>query len=121
MSLIDLAVLDREAIMSSQETPEKRETMAAPGLAFNTEKMREVILHALENSNYDWRTIDGLSRETNLQPSTIQGVLDTALAGDVVVSGPNEKGQALYTTRRHYREHAGKVNRFLTAASNTFK
>jgi hypothetical protein len=76
-----------------------------------------LIIKALEDERYDWRTVNGLSEQTGIAEAKVQEVL--ADLGQVIVrsSVPDDSGRALYTTRRHYRQTHGVGTRFLSALS----
>ncbi len=90
------------------------------GVYVPDEKGRAV-LAALENPNYDWRTVEGLSRETGLDERTVAGVIRglTAFSDQIVQSAvPDKRGRALFTTRRHYHRGQSFFNRLLSAMSD---
>jgi len=80
--------------------------------------VRDVVIEALEDQRYEWRTIDGLAEQTGLPSGEIQETLES-LKEDVVRSSvPDEQGRSLYTTRKHYRETHGLGARILSALSD---
>jgi len=65
-------------------------------------RINQVIM-ALENPNYDWRTIEGVSKETHLSLKEVQEIL-RKLGRQVIQSSiPDKRGRPLYTTREHYQ------------------
>lgn len=82
------------------------------------------VVQALENSQYNWRTIDGIAHETGIDPRLVANIL-TFLpnAGiDVVQSSiPDKNGRALYTTRNHYIKSQSLANRLLSVFSDRIK
>ncbi len=78
------------------------------------------ILDALESPKYQWRTLEGLSKETGVDPEEIQKILAGALS-DQVVTTQDRSGRLLYTTRRHYYTSQGLWNRLLTALSDRIR
>ncbi len=62
------------------------------------------ILEALEDSRYEWRTVDGLSKSTGLSHEAIENVLYGGALDDLVVQSASldRRGRALYTTRKRY-------------------
>ena len=74
----------------------------------------ELVIKALENPNYQWRTVDGLSKETGLPREKIVEVV-SALPGQVIRAADlDEKGRPLFTTRRHYRRSSSTSSRILS-------
>ena len=39
------------------------------------DKVKKIIINALENKNYDWRTIDGIVRETTLPAEEVRDMI----------------------------------------------
>jgi hypothetical protein len=70
------------------------------------------VVAALENDNYDWRTIDGIIRETNLSFNDVFGVLKKLDAEGKLVQSPSTKdpGKALFTTREYYNKSRGLLD-----------
>lgn len=62
-----------------------------------------LVLKALEDPNWDWRTVEGVAHSTGLPEERVQEVI-TKSAAVIRSSVPDERGRPLYTTRRHYRE-----------------
>jgi hypothetical protein len=86
------------------------------------EQQVEAVKGALEAPDYNWRTIDGIARDTGLAPETIGDILLKDLSRVVIrLSVPDEKGRALYTTREHYRKTQPTWNRILSAVSGIVK
>jgi hypothetical protein len=80
--------------------------------------LRAAVVRALEDSRYEWRTVDGLAEETGLSAANLQEILKD-LNGEIIRSStPDESGRALYTTRKHYRETQGLGTRILSALSD---
>lgn len=67
------------------------------------------VITALENNNYDWRTIDGIIRETNLSFNDVFGVLKKLDEEGKLVQSPNTRdpGKQLFTTRDYYNKSRG--------------
>ena len=77
-----------------------------------------VILQALEDPRYEWRTIEGVSGQTGIPMTQVSETLES-LKEDVVRSSvPDEAGRSLFTTRKHYRETHGLGARILSALSD---
>jgi hypothetical protein len=80
--------------------------------------IRKMVIDALEDKQYDWRTVEGVAGQTGIPATKIQDILKN-LESEVVRSAiPDELGRALYTTRKHYRETHGLGARFLSALSD---
>ena len=67
------------------------------------QETRQAVLNALEDDRYVWRTIDGIAKDTGLDPDTIWTVLDDPATELLISSYPDERGRGLYTTRKHYK------------------
>ena len=79
---------------------------------------RNIVVSALEDPNYEWRTVEGVSEQTGLSASNVRQVLEE-LNGEIIRSSiPDESGRNLYTTRKHYRETQGLGTRILSALSD---
>jgi len=84
------------------------------------------IVSALEDPKYIWRTIRGLAKQLDAPQREIENLL-ARNAGEIIKSAvPAESGEALYTTRRHYRRMvspldklASSVTQSVTAGSST--
>ena len=77
-----------------------------------------LVVHALEDPRYEWRTIHGVSQQTGIPPNKIAEILES-LSGDIVRSStPDESGRNLFTTRKHYRQTHGLGARILSALSD---
>ena len=71
------------------------------------------IMAALEDPRWDWRTLDGISRETGIPPEEIRGFLSHS--GRMVVRSVarDRQGRALFTSRKRYRESHSLMERLL--------
>ena len=71
------------------------------------------IIGALEDPRWDWRTVDGISRDIGIPPHEIRAFL--ARSGGTVVRSVarDRQGRALFTTRKRYRESHSLVERLL--------
>jgi hypothetical protein len=79
------------------------------------------ILKALENPDYEWRTVEDLSQETGLSKDKIESVLKR-LSNHIIKSRDLDvRGQERYTTISHYRriqEGQGKYTNVHVPAKN---
>ena len=84
---------------------------------------QNAVLISLENLDYDWRTIEGISRELNLSEDLVEKILKSkALENQVIRSSIiNDDGQILYTTREHYEKTQPLINKILSALSGEIK
>ena len=79
---------------------------------------RNTVVRALEDPNYEWRTVEGVAEQTGLEETNVRETLEE-LNGEIIrSSSPDESGRNLYTTRRHYRETQGLGTRILNALSD---
>lgn len=78
------------------------------------------ILEALENPNYVWRTVDGLSKETNVPRTKVQLTLRRIPRSNMVISR-SATGKKLYSTRQHYRKTQSWGGRLLSVLSDQVK
>jgi hypothetical protein len=79
---------------------------------------RNIVVRALEDPNYEWRTVEGVAEQTGLAASSVRQILDE-LNGEIIRSSiPDESGRNLYTTRKHYRQTQGLGTRILSALSD---
>lgn len=83
-----------------------------------TEDLEKQVISALENAKYKWRTIEGVANELSIPPEDVRKVI--GLKPDVVIKStiPSVDGQALYTTRSHYRSKSNPVDRLIGALRN---
>jgi predicted Rossmann fold nucleotide-binding protein DprA/Smf involved in DNA uptake len=71
------------------------------------------VVAALENSKYDWRTIDGIISETDLSFNDVFAVL-TKLNEEgklVQARNPDEGGRDLFTTRQYYNKTRSLIDK----------
>ena len=70
------------------------------------------VIAALENRKWDWRTVEGIARDTELSEQQILEILE-ASPNEIIRSRiPDAQGRALYTTRRHYAQRRGILDKF---------
>ena len=71
-----------------------------------------VIVSALENPAFKWRTVEGVAKEAGVDPHTVQRVF-RKLGEQVVRSNvPSTSGEELFTTRQHLRQKESIFGRF---------
>jgi hypothetical protein len=80
---------------------------------------KERVLAALANPSYSWRTVEGVSRETGLDPARvlqiIEGVPDLVIRSRI----SDAQGRALYATREHYRKTHSSIERLFDQFRST--
>jgi hypothetical protein len=72
---------------------------------------------AIQRSTYTWRTASGIAGDAGLPVDVALDILNNS-PGFVRSSVPNEKGEALFTTRERVRD-LDLTSRILSAAANT--
>ncbi|MBI4888380.1 MAG: hypothetical protein HY824_14895, partial [Acidobacteria bacterium] len=71
-----------------------------------------LVRQAIEGSRYIYRPAEAIARDTGIPLEKVRRILETS---DDFIEGPrpNAQGYTLYSTRDHYRKHAGFVQRYL--------
>jgi hypothetical protein len=82
------------------------------------ETASQLVINSLEDPRYDWRTIEGISKETGLSNSQILGIINGVGNAIVRSSIPDEEGRSLYTTRKHYKDTHSLGARILDALAD---
>ncbi len=92
-------------------------------MAYVLDEKGQKVVRALENPKYDWRTIDGISEETGIDPHQVALILRFLpnLVDVVQSSVPDKLGRALFTTRNHYNERQNLANRILSVFSDRIR
>lgn len=77
------------------------------------------LFEALEDPNWEWRTISALSRATGLGPEDTCRILRKypALVRQSVMPGPS--GEELYTLQRRYFERQSIIQKIWTSVSSS--
>jgi hypothetical protein len=88
------------------------------GNAHLDDSAMRLVIDALEDPRYDWRTVEGVAEQTGVDPYTVRAILKESEDKIVRSSVPDESGRSLYTTRRHYRQTNGLGTRILSALSD---
>ena len=80
---------------------------------------KERVLAALANPNYSWRTCEGVSRETALDPARVLQLIEEM--SELVIKSriPDAQGRALYATREHYKKTHSPVERLFDQFRST--
>lgn len=78
----------------------------------------DLIISALENPKYKWRTINGISKEINIDSDIIEKELHRH--ADIIIKSsiPSTHGEDLYTTRDHYRKKSSIIQRITSSIIN---
>jgi hypothetical protein len=78
----------------------------------------EKIRQALENPQYKWRTLEGITKGTGYDFTTV--VSSLSAHSDLVIKStiPSTTGQELYTTRDHYLQKSTLWERFESVITN---
>ena len=78
------------------------------------------MIAALENKNFKWRTIAGLTKELDCShPEVLSGLKSLTDAGIVISSTiPSAKGEELYSTAKHFKTFASPIERLGAAFRN---
>jgi hypothetical protein len=79
----------------------------------------QVVLKALSNPKFRWRTISGVATETGLSRDIVAELIATEIGKTVVVApAPSTEGVALFSTRDHIHKTASVAQKFLGAVKN---
>jgi hypothetical protein len=92
-------------------------------VAYALDEKGQAVVRALENPNYNWRTIEGISEETGIDPNQVAIILKfLPNVMDVVQSSaPDKLGRPLFTTRNHYDKKQNILNRILSTFSDRIR
>lgn len=91
--------------------------------SLDIEEAKKKTIEVLEDPNYNWRTIDGISDATSLRKDIIKEVLSRLESEGMVIRSLqlDSKGRAIFTTWKHYKKSQGFINRFLTTITGKIK
>ena len=78
----------------------------------------ELVLKALNNPKYKWRTVPGIAEETSLDPETVTRALEKSRDQVVRSSRYTSDGRELYTARVRFREFASPWTKIRGALKN---
>ena len=81
---------------------------------------KDLIKSALEEPRYNWRTIEGIARETHVPRAEImRALMELSQEGILVRSSKIDKtGHVLFTTRENYSKNHNLIERILSAVSD---
>ena len=80
----------------------------------------ESIMSALENPQWEWRTVDGINRDTGIPPDEIRIFLSHSGRWVVKAVARDRLGRALFTSRQRYRESHSLMERLLDHYRSTY-
>ena len=83
--------------------------------------LKEKVISALENPEYDWRTLKGMSEDIGISQQELKEIISQLDEIVIKSSTPGKDGSELYTTRDHYYKNQSILKRSLTAASGSIK
>lgn len=71
-----------------------------------------VVLKALEDPRWDWRTVEGVARDTGIPENEVLAIIESS-ADEVIRSRVRDaQGRTLYATRQHYTNRRGFLDSF---------
>lgn len=76
------------------------------------------IREALENPNYNWRTIQGVSKDTGIALERVGAYLLGDPDGVARSSALSKDGESLFTTMEHFQKRTSSVNKISSAFKN---
>jgi predicted transcriptional regulator len=79
-----------------------------------------ILISALEDERYRWRTVEALSLELGLPESQIRRLINDLIRQGVVVTSsiPSPDGRPLFTTRHHLKRKSSIIQRLAAAFRN---
>jgi len=78
----------------------------------------DAVFRALENESYEWRTIDGISKETSLPVEVVLKVIEGNRDKIISSSSLSPEGKRLFSSRAHYQKKATTAQKFMSAIKN---
>jgi hypothetical protein len=73
-----------------------------------------LVMKALEDPEWDWRTVAGVAEETGLPEGKVRELLESSTSV-IRSSVPDNEGRSLYTTREHYKARRSFLDSLRTA------
>ncbi len=87
------------------------------GTEFTKEDVKDVF-DKLDNPKYEWRTIEGISKEAGIDPHIVQKVL-RAKGNKIIKSAYlSNSGEELYTTRRKFKKSSSFLKKMIGAVKS---
>jgi hypothetical protein len=87
-----------------------------PAATAAVDEFTSKVIKALENPEYDWRTLAGVAGEVGSSEVDVVAVLNSLK--DIVVRAQDSEGHPIFTTRRHYEETHGFGDKLISALSD---
>lgn len=82
----------------------------------------EAVLHALQESSYTWRTIDGIANDTGLDREQVLYILEHDLGNAIVrAAKPDKNGRSLFALKDKYEAARSFGNKVLTVLSDRIR
>jgi predicted transcriptional regulator len=80
----------------------------------------EKVVAALEDSRFEWRTLQGVAEQTKLSVDEVLASLSTLINRGIVIRSriPAANGEDLYTTRTHFKDFSTVGDRIAAAFRN---
>ncbi|MFA6223844.1 MAG: hypothetical protein WC647_16180 [Desulfomonilaceae bacterium] len=82
------------------------------------EATRNKVIGALGNPKYKWRTVQGVAKETGIEPEIVESVIENDVDEVIRSSFPGPNQEELFTTRANYEKKASFVERFRSFFTN---
>jgi hypothetical protein len=105
----------RKKKSDSPGKPLQMPNVATPPVA-RTVDVRTPVVQALEDPQYQWRTMDALVRISGLREQDVVDILRSMC--DEIVRATTGDGRTVYTTRKHYQETHGFGAKLLSALAD---
>lgn len=83
----------------------------------NDEQAKISIRQAIARSKFQWRTSRGIASDSGVPAEKVAALLEQG-EGFLRARRPNDRGEALYTTREKYLSSASLTQRVLGAITN---
>jgi len=81
----------------------------------NSENLTSKVIQALENHEYKWRTVKGISKEIGESEKDVLLVIKQNMDVIVKSSVPSKDGEDLYTTRKHFNKSSSTMDKIIGA------
>jgi hypothetical protein len=78
----------------------------------------EDVSAALENENYEWRTLRGVAEDLNTTEEEVLRIITENASEVIKSSAPAETGEALFTTRHNYRKKASFLDKITSSITS---
>jgi hypothetical protein len=76
------------------------------------------VFRALENPKYKWRTIAGISKETNVPPEQVLAIVSRFSDHIAKSAAQSSTGEDLYTLRSKYLREESSIRKLIGAIKN---